>query len=199
MKVVLIGASGTIGKQVAKRLAEAGHDVVPAGRRSGTHRVDIENRDSIRALFRDLGAFDALAVAAGHVTFKPFAELTAEDFRVSFESKFLGQVGLVQEALPFLRDNGAIVLVSGVTAREPIRDGVAAAAVSRALEGFAMAAAPELPRGIRINVVSPTILEESIEAYKDYFAGHRPVSGRAVADAYLKAITGRMTGATLIP
>ena len=62
-----------------------------------------------------------------------------------------------------------------------------------------MGAAPELPRGIRINVISPTVLQESAEAYADYFGGYESVLGARVANAYLKAIHGRMTGTTIVP
>lgn len=198
-KIILVGASGTIGKAVEAKLRAAGHEVVPVGRSAGALRVSIEDPASVAALFLATGPVDAVAVAAGEVAFKPLANLSAEDFLFSLRSKFLGQVNLVQAAVPVIRDGGSFTLISGVTAREPIRDGVAAAAVSRAIEGFVMAAAAELPRGIRINVISPTVLEESMEAYRDYFAGHKPVSGAEVGDAYLKAITGRMNGQTLVP
>jgi NAD(P)-dependent dehydrogenase (short-subunit alcohol dehydrogenase family) len=197
MKIVLIGANGTIGREVQRKLREAGHEVVPVGRSSGELRVNLEDRASVAALFRDLGAFDAVAVAGGEVAFKPLASLTTEDLVFSFRSKGIGQIHVVQEALPYIRDGGSFTLISGVTGREPIRDGAAAAAVSRAVEGFAMAAASELPRGLRVNVISPTVLAESMPAYGAYFAGHEPVSGEKVANAYLKAIEGRMNGDTI--
>ncbi|MGZ3651709.1 MAG: short chain dehydrogenase [Bdellovibrionota bacterium] len=199
MKTVVIGANGTIGSLVAERLKSAGHEVIPVGHSSGAFRVSVEDPASVDALFRSVGRFDALAVAAGHVAFKPFAELREADWAYSLGSKLMGQVRLATAAIPFLSDGGSITLISGVTAREPIRGGVAAAAVSRALEGFAMAAAPELPRGIRINVISPTVLDESMEAYASLFQGHESVPGTRVANAYLKAIAGGFTGQTLIP
>jgi NAD(P)-dependent dehydrogenase (short-subunit alcohol dehydrogenase family) len=196
MKILVVGAGGTIGKVVSARLREKGHQVVEASRAGG---LDLINRASLRSYFAREGKFGAVAVAAGHVAFKPVAGLTEEDLLSSANSKFLGQVRLVQEALPFIEDNGSIVLISGVTAREPIRDGALASGVARAVEGFVMGAAPEMPRGIRINVISPTVLDESAVAYADYFAGHESVKGSRVADSYLKAIAGRMTGTTLIP
>jgi len=199
MKTVVIGANGTIGSLVVERLERAGHEVISVGRSSGALRVNVEDSASVEALFRAVGTFDALAVAAGEVAFKPFAELREADWAFSFGSKLLGQVRLATAALPHLRDGGSITLISGVTSREPIRGGVAAAAVSRAVEGFAMAVAPELPRGIRINVISPTVLDESMEAYASSFPGHESVPGARVANSYLKAIAGGFTGQTLIP
>jgi NADP-dependent 3-hydroxy acid dehydrogenase YdfG len=196
MKILVVGAGGTIGKLVSARFREAGHSVVEASRARG---FDINDRSSLRAFFARSGKFGAVAVAAGHVAFKPLLQLTEEDLLSSASSKFLGQVRLVQEALPFMEDSGAFALISGITAREPIRDGALAAGVARAVEGFAMGAAPEMPRGIRINVISPTVLNESAVAYADYFAGYESVSGAKVADAYLRAISGRMNGATIVP
>jgi NAD(P)-dependent dehydrogenase (short-subunit alcohol dehydrogenase family) len=196
MKILLVGAGGTIGKFVSAKLKEAGHGVVEASRAGG---FDLTDRASLRSFFARSGKFGAVAVAAGHVAFKPVPELTEEDLLGSADSKFLGQVRLVQEALPFLEDEGSFVLISGITAREPIRDGALAAGVSRAVEGFVMGAAPELPRGIRINVISPTVLDESAAAYAGYFAGFESVPGEKVANAYLKAISGRMTGTTIVP
>jgi NAD(P)-dependent dehydrogenase (short-subunit alcohol dehydrogenase family) len=199
MKILLLGANGTVGKAVHSVLKTAGHEVVTAGRSSGDYLVNMEESESVYSLFRQLGDLDAVAITAGEVAFKPLSSLTKENFEDSLRSKFLGQVSCVQAGISHVKDGGSFTLISGVTARESIRDGVAAAAVSRAIEGFVMAAATELPRGQRINVVSPTVLEESLAAYGDYFAGHEPVSGNRVGNAFLKAITGRMTGQTIIP
>ena len=128
MKILIVGASGVVGKLVSARLREAGHSVVEASRASG---LDITDRASLRAFFARSGKFDSVVVAAGHVAFKPLAQLSEEDLLTSTGSKFLGQVRLVQEALPHLEDGGSIALISGITAREPIRDGALAAGVAR--------------------------------------------------------------------
>ena len=161
MKIILIGANGTIGELVQKALAGAGHEIVKVGRKSGDFQVEIENRESVRKLYQAVGSFDAVAIAAGEVAFAPLSELTAEKWQFSLGSKLMGQISLVQEAIPFINEKGSFTLVSGVLNDEPIFAGVAASTVSGALEGFVRAAAIELPKGLRINVVSPTILEES--------------------------------------
>ena len=156
----MIGANGTIGELVQKALAGAGHEIVKVGRTNpGDFQVEIENRESVRKLYQAVGSFDAVAIAAGEVAFAPLSELTAEKWQFSLGSKLMGQINLVQEALPFIKEKGSFTLISGVLNDEPIFAGVAASAVSGALEGFVRAAANELPKGLRINVVSPTILE----------------------------------------
>jgi NAD(P)-dependent dehydrogenase (short-subunit alcohol dehydrogenase family) len=192
MKVVLIGAGGKIGSAVAGALAD--QELIRVGRSSGDHRADLSDRASLRALFQKVGRFDAVACASGHVAFAPFAELTPAQWRESLDGKLLGQIQLVQEALPFINEGGSFTLVSGILGDEPIRSGVAASTVNRALEGFVMAAAAELPKGLRINLVSPTLLEESKEDYAPFFPGFVPVEGWKVGQAYRKAILGIQTG-----
>jgi NAD(P)-dependent dehydrogenase (short-subunit alcohol dehydrogenase family) len=194
MKIILIGANGTIGEQVQTAMAGAGHEIVKVGRKSGDFRVDIESRESIRQLYQAVGSFDAMAVAAGEVVFAPLSQLTAEKWQFSLGSKLMGQISLVQEALPVINERGSFTLVSGVLNDEPIFGSAAAAAISGALEGFARAAAVELPKGLRINVVSPTILKESEAHFGPFFPGVIPVEGWKVAQAYKRAILGAQTG-----
>jgi NADP-dependent 3-hydroxy acid dehydrogenase YdfG len=194
MKIVLIGANGTIGELVQTAIAGAGHEIVKVGRKSGDFQVDIESRESIRQLYQVVGSFDAVAVAAGEVAFAPLPQLTAENWQFSLGSKLLGQISLVQEAIPFINERGSFTLVSGVLNEDPIFAGVAGATVSGALEGFVRAAAVELPKGLRINVVSPTILKESEAQFGPFFPGVIPVEGWRVAQAYKRAILGVQTG-----
>ena len=78
-----------------------------------------------------------------------------------------------------------------------IRAGVAATTVNRAIEGFVMAAAVELPKGLRINVISPTVLTESEKVYGPFFPGFISVEGAKVAQAYKRSILGVQTGQVL--
>src|SRR5437899_11827434 len=101
MKIILIGANGKIGELVQKALAGAGHEIVKAGRKSGDFRVEIENRERVRKLYQAVGSFDAVAIAAGEVALAPLSELTPEQWQFSLGSKLMGQISLVQEAIPF--------------------------------------------------------------------------------------------------
>src|SRR5258705_12663806 len=114
MKIVLIGAIGKIGELVQTAMAGAGHEIVKVGRKSGDFQVDIESRESVRQLYRVVGSFDAVAVAAGEVVFAPLSQLTAENWQFSLGSKLMGQIGLVHGAIPFLNESGTFTVVSGV-------------------------------------------------------------------------------------
>src|SRR6266700_7448231 len=151
MKIILIGANGKIGELVQKALAGAGHEIVKVGHKSGDFQVEIENRESVRKLYQAVGSFDAVAIAAGQVAFAPLSELTAEKWQFSLGGKLMGQINLVQEAIPFIKEKGSFTLVSGILNDDPIFAGVAASTVSGALEAFVRAAAIELPKELRIN------------------------------------------------
>ncbi|HYD81980.1 MAG TPA: short chain dehydrogenase [Paucimonas sp.] len=193
MKVVVIGAAGTIGKAIVERLASR-HEIVAVGKSSGRHQVDIADIASVEALFDRLGRVDAVVVAAGDLHFGPLAEMTPEKFAVGLHSKLMGQVNVALAAQRYLNDGGSITLTSGIVGDEPIRFGANATTVNAAVEGFARAAAIELPRGLRINVVNPTLLDESVEAYGPYFYGFETVPAGRVALAYSRSVEGLQTG-----
>lgn len=193
MKIVIVGATGTIGKRVTEFLSE-GHEVITVGKRTGQYQADIADAKSVRALFEKIGKFDALVSATGDVAFVPFKDLNADHWEVGIRSKFLGQVNLVQIGKEFINDGGSFTLTSGILSSTFIAAGTSATAINRAVEGFVQAAAFEIGRGIRINVVSPDMLEDSKEAYGAFFPGHYGVAGCRVAQAYKKSVLGIETG-----
>ena len=195
MKTLVIGATGSIGGVVATALEQRGHEVVRASR-SSTPSVDVYDPSSIRDLFAAVGELDAVVVAVGSVGFKPLTELGRDDYVAAFTKKTLAQIEVLSQALDRVRDGGSITLTSGVLAREPIATGAAAAMANGALESFVITAAAEAPRGIRINAVSPDVLENS-PGYHATFPGHRPVTDDEVATAYIRAVEGVITGRVL--
>ena len=193
MKIILVGASGTIGQAIDRELRER-HDIVRVGRNSGELQVNIADPASIRRLFEQTGPFDALISAAGNAHFGALEELSAKEFAVGLDDKLMGQINLVLIGREFANDGASFTLTSGVLSEDPIRYGAAVSTVNAALDGFVRAAAIELPRGLRINGVSPTILEESLPAYGPFFRGFKAVPAATVALAYAKSAEGRQTG-----
>ena len=193
MIIILVGASGTIGQAIDRELRER-HDIVRVGRNSGELQVNIADPASIRRLFEQTGPFDALISAAGNAHFGALEELSAKEFAVGLDDKLMGQINLVLIGREFANDGASFTLTSGVLSEDPIRYGAAVSTVNAALDGFVRAAAIELPRGLRINGVSPTILEESLPAYGPYFRGFKAVPAATVALAYAKSAEGRQTG-----
>lgn len=196
MRVIVIGATGTIGTEVAKALRARAHEVIPASRH-GNLRVDIEDAATIEALFDSTPDVDAVACCAGEAAFKPFAELADPDYALGLRSKLMGQVTLTRIAAKRLRDGGAIVLTAGVLARHPMIGSAAISLVNAGLEGFTRAAALELPRGIRINVVSPPWVTETLAHLGMTASVHLPAV--EVAKAYVEAIEGKRQGQVIEP
>ena len=194
MKVVVIGATGTIGRAVAEALAGK-HEVVRVSRSEGDHTADIEDSPSLVALFNAVGPVDAVVCCAGRASFKPLEQLGEPDFHLGLNSKLMGQVNLVRLGMRHVRDGGSFTLTSGVLAWEPMPGGAAISPVNAAVEAFARAAALELPRGIRVNVVSPPWVSETLQAM-----GQDPAHGmpaEKLAQVYVQAVEGTQNGATL--
>lgn len=196
MKVLVVGASGLIGSAVVEALKTRGDEVIEASR-SGKHKVDLTDPVSIKALFNEIGKVDAIAATAGHTPFKPLKEMEVSDFEAGLDDKFLGQVSLVKIGTEFLNDGGSFALMSGVLGDDPIIMGSVASSVNGAIQAFTRAAAIELPRGIRINNIAPTILAEAKPAVIALFPGEIPVPAFEVGQAYVKAIHGAHTGQTI--
>jgi NAD(P)-dependent dehydrogenase (short-subunit alcohol dehydrogenase family) len=193
MKIIVVGASGTIGKFVVAALRPR-HEIVTVGSKSGDIQADIKDQASIRRMFDKTGKVDAVICTAGKVHFGDFAKLTEAEIDIGLKDKLMGQVNLVLIGRDYLNDNGSFTLTSGVLSHDPIRYGAGASLVNGALDSFVKAAAIELPRGLRINAVSPGVLEESLPTYGPYFLGHDAVPGKRVAQAFVKSVEGLLTG-----
>jgi NAD(P)-dependent dehydrogenase (short-subunit alcohol dehydrogenase family) len=193
MRIILFGI-GTIGAAVKATLQASGHEVRTVSRAPGADLLaDLTDATSLRALFEQAGPFDAVACAAGDVFPAPLDQATDEQWAKSFASKAMGQINLVRAALPFIADRGSFTLISGIVPEEPIVGGVIMGTINQTVEGFVRAAAFELPRAVRINCVSPTVLAESV-AYHPAFPGFARVAASEVALAYLRAIATPVNG-----
>jgi NAD(P)-dependent dehydrogenase (short-subunit alcohol dehydrogenase family) len=194
MKILIIGATGTIGKAVADRLS-AKHEIVRAGYRDGDVKVDLGSKASIEAMFNEVGGLDAVISAAGVANFGPFHELDDAAFDLALANKLMGQINLVRVGQNHLNEGGSFTLTAGILSREPMPGSVAIAMANGALESFARAAALELPRKLRVNTISPGFVKETMVAM-----GMDPSPGLSAADtakAYEIAVEGKLNGATL--
>lgn len=192
MKVILIGASGTIGRHIANAL-EKDNQVTRVGSKSGDLQVDISDPASIKAMYEKAGPFDALVNVAGDGHFGPLEKMTDADFRVSVNSKLMGQVNLVLIGQHYINPNGSFTLTSGSVGDDPIVFAASLSAVNAAIDGFIRGAAIELKNGVRINAVGPDVVEDSPH-YFPFFHGHIPVSMHRVTQAYIRSIFGAQTG-----
>ena len=196
MKIIVIGATGTIGAKVADALSAKKHEVIRASR-NGDIKVNLDDPATIRALFERVNDVDALVSCAGNAAFKLFSQLTDADNQLGLRSKLMGQVSAARIASEHLRDGGSITLTTGVLAMHPIRGSASVSLVNAGLEGFVRAAALEIPRRLRINAVSPPWVKETLVKL-----GMDPAPGLSAADvakAYVAAVEGSQQGAILDP
>jgi NAD(P)-dependent dehydrogenase (short-subunit alcohol dehydrogenase family) len=190
-KIVVFGATGTIGKAVVAALSPK-YEVLQVGNRQGQFKADLAEADSIRNVFKAVGKVDGIVSAAGAARFAPLEKLSDEDFRYSLVNKLMGQVNLARIGMDYLNDKGSITLTSGILSHKPMPGSAAISLVNAGLEGFARAAALEASRGIRVNVVSPPWVTETLEALNmDPSLGKPAVE---VAKGYVKSIEGQQSG-----
>ncbi len=192
MRVLVVGATGRLGRAVVEALADR-HEVVEASR-SSAHFVDLRNPASIAGLYSSVGLVDAVACTAGKTPYAALAELTSEQWLAGVRDKLLGQVELVRLGVDHVTDGGSFTLVSGILSVEPVLTSGVASTVDGAIDAFVRSAAIELPRGLRVNAVSATVFEEAWDDYGAMFAGATPVPVADAARAYLKSIEGAATG-----
>ena len=188
MKIIIVGASGRIGKEVDKALSVS-HDIIRVGSRSGDVQCDYTIPESVREMFEKIGDFDALiSVIGGDSIFKPFADLDDDDYRYGFERKFLGQIRFLKIGESFVRDNGSFVFTSGFLSQYPNPASIATGPLNAAVNTFVKNTASLLTRGIRINVVSPAPIVEPGQEGKGL------VTAAETAKSYVEAVEGNMTG-----
>ena len=193
MHILVVGGAGAVGKAAVSCL-RGGHEITVAGRKNGDVLVDLMDEASVAAMYEKVGRVDAVVACTGHSHFGPVADMTPKQFLDGLKDKVMGQINLVLLGMAYVNDSGSFTLTSGILSHEPIRQGSNAAACDGALDSFVIGAAIEMPRGLRINAVSPGLLEVAVQKYDGYFPGHRPVSNREVGLAFAKSIEGAVTG-----
>lgn len=192
MKIVIVGASGTMGSHLSNAFAKD-HEVIKVDRSKGDIRIDITSTDSINNMYEQIGDFDALICTAGPTFVGSWKTLTDKEFRQGVEGKMMGQINLVLIGQSYINPKGSFTLITGALTHEPQKNFANASAANAAVEGFVRAAAIELVDGIRINAVSPKVIENSPH-YFPYFPGEIPTTMKQLEYGFRKSIFGGNTG-----
>ena len=197
MKMIIVGASGTMGKYLTSAF-EKEHEVIKAATVEGDIQVDITSPESIENMFKQVGAFDALMSTAGPTFVGPWKKMSDTEFRKGVDGKMMGQINLVLIGQHYINPKGSFTLITGALTHEPQKNFANASAANGAVEGFVRAAAIELENGIRINAVSPTVIENSPQ-YFPFFPGDIPVTMQQLEYGFRKSIFGAHTGQVIKP
>ncbi len=194
-KIVVVGATGRLGRVVVGGLND--YEVIRAGRSGPDLKIDALDFESVSDVFASVGTFDGLISCIGGTPFKTFKELTMEDFALGLSKKCFSQLNLAKAAIPYLTENGSITLTSGIIGDEPILAGSCAAAANGALNTCVSTLAAEYAGKLRINIVSPSIIENSVEDYGMLFDGFEPTSKKRIVEAYRRTISAPISGRVL--
>ncbi|SHH48299.1 NAD(P)-dependent dehydrogenase, short-chain alcohol dehydrogenase family [Chryseobacterium oranimense] len=196
MKILIVGGNGTIGKKVKESLQDH-HEIITAGRNSGDIHVDISDKNSIRKMFEQLKTVDACICTAGTGFYGDYYSMTEEDMLPGIKGKLIGQMNLVLIGKDFLSREGSFTLTSGIAAEHPAKNGTAVAMINGAINSFVLASAQELKNDLRINAVSPGLVEDSFERYKGLFPGYNLAPMNKVVNAYILSTEGGVNGKIL--
>lgn len=203
MRILVIGATGTLGRNVVKALQDhhAKHgegtlEILGASRTSPTYRVDCHDDASVRSLFDRVGSVDAVVSTIGGAKWASAAEAELETYQSTLAGKLLCQLRLALAARGHVRSGGSITLTSGIVGHHVFHGGSPSAIANLGLDAFVKSASAELP-DLRLNTVSATVLEESADAYASVFPGFQPVPGAVAAAAFVRSVYGVETGQTL--
>ncbi len=187
-KILVIGAAGLIGREIVKALGES--ECIRASRSSDEH-VDIEDPKSLVALFGRVGELDGIICTGGAARFKPWDQLTDEDWTFSLANKLLGQVNVVRYGLKSVRPGGAITLTTGLASQYPAPGSAIITTVNSAVDAFVRAAAAEPSITIRVNTISPGWVSETLQAM-----GRDPSGGIPAAEVARIAVRQFRNGAS---
>jgi len=197
MKIIIVGATGTMGTYLSSAF-EKENEIIRVASQGGDFQVDITSPEAIEKFFQAVGSFDALISTAGPTFVGPWKKLNDETFRKGVEGKMMGQINLVLIGQHYINPKGSFTLITGALTEEPQINFANASAANGAVEGFVRAAAIELENGIRINAVSPTVIENSPH-YFPYFPGEIPTTMKQLEFMFRKSVFGAVTGHVIKP
>ncbi|PZO82016.1 MAG: short chain dehydrogenase [Mesorhizobium amorphae] len=180
-RVLVVGASGGIGKATADAFAAAGAEVA----RPGRDALDLLDETKIARFFEGEAPFDHVVIAAASTKTGPAAALGLDDAQAAMNSKFFGAYRIARHAR--IVDGGSLTLVSGFLSTRPSASSVLQGAINAALEALARGLALE-KAPVRVNAVSPGLVDTPL------WGGMAEADRRAMFEGVAKRLPARRIG-----
>lgn len=170
--LALLGATGALGRVLAKDLSGQGARVFALGRNpqkllgltpqpAGTAVIDLTKPEGWAAELAKLPELDGFVLASGQLDLVPLAAASPRGFEQGIQSNFTAPAMLIRELLRLgkLKSGSSLVLIGSI-ASQGAAGHAAYAASKAALAGLSRTLALELaPRRIRVNTVSPGLIQ----------------------------------------
>lgn len=173
---VVLGATGGIGSELSRRLADAGANPILAARDEDRlrglaeeidapyHDVDATDGEAVDGLFATVkeehGDIAGAANCVGAFLLKPAHMTSEKEFAHQLTQNLVTAFNVVKASARHMPDGGSVVLLSSVAARVGLANHEAVAAAKAGVSGLALsAAASYVGRGLRFNVVSPGLVQ----------------------------------------
>ncbi|MBA1338289.1 MAG: short-chain alcohol dehydrogenase family [Pelagibacterales bacterium] len=180
MKKLILGATGSIGSSLARKLVEDGSEVHLAGRDEPSlsslaselnctfTTCDVLEENFSEKIKNDLGdtALNGLAYCVGSIDLKPLKLTKKSDFMQSFNLNLISAVEIIRANYENLKINkGSIVLFSTVAVRKGFTNHSIVSSAKGAVEGLTLALAAEYAPNIRVNCIAPSLTKSKISEF----------------------------------
>ncbi len=172
MKKVILGATGSIGSSLAKKLVESGDEVHLVGRDEANLSNLAENLNSTFTtcdvleenfsdkILTDLGEtpVDGLAFCVGSIDLKPLKLTKKSDLMQSFNLNLISAAEIIKALADNLKKNkGSVVLFSTVAVKQGFPNHAIVSSAKGAVEGLTVSLAAEFAPNIRVNCIAPSL------------------------------------------
>ena len=180
MKKLILGATGSIGSSLAKKVVADGGQVHLVGRDetslsdlaselNATFTIcDVMEENFSDKIFNDLGEtpINGLAYCVGSIDLKPIKMTKKSDYMQSFNLNLISAIEIIRRASDNLKQNkGSIVLFSTVAVRRGFTNHSIVASSKGALEGLTVSLAAEFAPNIRVNCIAPSLTKSKISNF----------------------------------
>ena len=180
MKKLILGATGSIGSSLAKKIVDEGGEVHLVGRdetslsklatqlNSSFTTCDVLEENYSDKIFNDLGnnQVNGLAYCVGSIDIKPIKLTKKSDYMKSFNLNLISAVEIIRRASDTLKQNkGSIVLFSTVAVKRGFTNHSIVSSAKGAVEGLTVSLAAEMAPNVRVNCIAPSLTKSKISNF----------------------------------